>query len=203
MASAILGDLILGKFKNYKKTAQVIIFTALALALPAKANLDTNRKITDVYAKAYLQQKNPTKAVELLQDYLKEDPSGASTWSLLSKAHMQAGQSDSAISAMQNAVKYATNDEAPAFNYLLAEVQASSGKAEDAKKSLKLAAEEPTYKASVSKALKELSAGQSISQLKPTKSDNNWRGNVSVSTAYDDNVLLFSESLATSKLTPL
>jgi hypothetical protein len=166
----------------------------------ANASIDTNRKITSAYANSFLQQASVNKAIELLQAHLSEDPQDSSNWSLLGKAYLQDNQAAKAVDAYKNAVKVASNEEAPAIHYSLAQAQAKNLQAEDAKKSLKLAASDPLNKSSVSNAFSELAAGKSISELKQ-KNTGFWKASTNVNAAYDDNVLMFSESLATSKRT--
>jgi hypothetical protein len=166
----------------------------------ANASIETNRKITSAYANSFLQQANVNKAIKLLQAHLSEDPQDSSNWSLLGKAYLQDNQAAKAVDAYKNAVKVASNEEAPAIHYSLAQAQAKNLQAEDAKKSLKLAANDPFNKSSVSNAYSELAAGKSISDLKP-KNTGFWKASTNINAAYDDNVLMFSESLATSKRT--
>jgi cytochrome c-type biogenesis protein CcmH/NrfG len=103
------------------------------------ASIETNRKITTAYSNSFLQQAKANKAVELLQTHLSEDTQDSSNWSLLGKAYLQDNQNAKAVDAYKNAVKVASNEEAPAINYSLAQAQAKNLQTEDAKKSLKLA----------------------------------------------------------------
>ncbi len=89
----------------------VVLLSVLSSAPVALANIETNRKITAIYAQAQIEQKRLDKATSILKQHLAEDNKSPELWQLLGTTQLQAKQPALASEAFGQAIQYASADQ--------------------------------------------------------------------------------------------
>ena len=178
--------------------------TLLAIFLieqPANAGQATDRKVVMTFAQAYVDQQNSQTAIALLQEYLSRDSKYLEGWDYLAKIHLRQGQPEKAAMAYSQAAQNAPPEQSSSYKYQQASAEAQAGLVEKAKESLMGAARDPYISDSASSALATLRSGETLPEIvrgHPAV----WKSTGSIKAGYDDNVLLFSDSvLATVRQT--
>jgi tetratricopeptide (TPR) repeat protein len=173
--------------------SRALVLLALAISGPARAADETNREIARTYANFHLSQRDLVSAVSGLREHIRSDPDDAGAWNLLGIVYLQASQPRYAADAFQGAVSRAGPEVRGIYLYNFADARARSGDLGAARTGLAQAAQDPRVATAAEAALVRLGSGAPLPPLKLTR-PGHWRGSVSLSSGYDTNVLLSSDT---------
>ncbi|MCC7442470.1 MAG: hypothetical protein IT285_12610 [Bdellovibrionales bacterium] len=175
----------------------LIGFGAGMIPRGAEASVDTNRELTLSFVNYYLQNKEYESAQRFLADHLRADPRDSGAWNLLGLTFIRAEKLEQANQAFYRAVTQAelTDTQRPIYLYHYADALNRSGEIEKAQAALKQIEGDDRLASTVTEALRTISAKQPLPELS-LASTTQFTGHVSLSSGYDTNVLMTSDTSA-------
>lgn len=180
----------------YSNMSALLLSSLFCLSTKADvqaSDSSVNLKILSAYVDAYRELKQNEKAEALIRKEINRDPKNAELWSYLGQSYFEQEQYQKSSDAFGNAALYADASQVGMLNYQRANAEAKAGQVENAKKYLKVAANDPAIESSAESAMMHIQSGVALPEVVPSYKGK-WSGSASVSVGYDDNVLLFSES---------
>ena len=151
----------------------------------------TNREVALTFAQFHFTQKDYPSARESIIEHLKEDKRDANGWNLLGLTYLFTGDLVKASKALANAVKIAAGQDKGIYLYNYADALNRQGDSKKARLVLNRATQFERVEVASKGALKNLVSQQPLPELildQPSA----WRSNLSLSSGYDSNVLLYS-----------
>lgn len=197
---------LIEEFMKYliKKLFIFSVFMTLAISFKifiAYAEISPSREIVKAWAEHYIENRNLKEAIHYLNGHLTRDPQDAEALRLLGIAHRLNASWSDAEKALRRSAELLTGVERGAVLYLVADSQVQSGLISEAKFTLNEVSKISGLSNSAKAAFVQAEAGMTLPPLDletivadGQASARSWNLGVSISTAYDTNVLLLPDS---------